>query len=82
MPIGTFEAIKRSPFFNGNSIPRPFPKNTSAEIKANAQHNLNYTFLCEWHGFIKHPLRMRQPNFAFGLNRSYTCVTQPNHLQH
>ena len=34
---GIFEAIKKSPFFNGNYTFCPLPKNASAEIFADAQ---------------------------------------------
>ena len=37
MPKGIFEAIKKSPFLNENSITRPIPEKASAEIGADAQ---------------------------------------------
>ena len=37
--VGIFEAIKKSPFLNGNSITRPISEKASAEIKADARLN-------------------------------------------
>ena len=55
-----FEAIKKSPFFNANSITHTIPENASAEILANAQLMIDY--------FIKISTAMQ--------NRSNDCFEQ------
>ena len=52
-----FEAIKKSPFLNGNFLLSSLPANASAEIKADAQQITFFSKIC--FPLIKHPLRVR-----------------------
>ena len=51
--FGIFEAIKKSPFLNGNSITRPIPEKASAEIRANAQQKRYQTLTLDTLCFVK-----------------------------